>query len=108
MLLCAGLFTKEACGALQRVGGVGAHALSMQRVALSASGENWRIPSDLGGTLAILASERVTNAPEYGAPAEDGRLHVWIEVMRIGTEVQLWPGDSENAVLEGFGPARPA
>ncbi len=56
------------------------NAFSGVNVALALHGEPSPYPSPAATTLALVANELITNAIKYGAPADDGKLHVDISV----------------------------
>ncbi len=92
----------ELCGLLRRVAEVGAEALSRHQVRLTVTGEPSYVSSKLGSTVAVLANELITNALKYGAPAEDGKLHLDVRLSHVGDDLALSIWNSGNPLPAGF------
>lgn len=93
---------------VRRIGEIDAQALASQGVALSVTGGPCYVTAKLGSTIAILVNELITNAVKYGAPGDDGRLQVRVELAAAEDGMLLGVWNSGNSLPAGFDPQRQA
>jgi two-component sensor histidine kinase/PAS domain-containing protein len=87
---------------LRRVGEISAQALTTGEAAISASGGPCYVSAKLGTTVAMLANELITNAVKYGAPGDDGKLAVQINVAGGEHDLTVTVWNSGNPLPDDF------
>ncbi len=78
------------------------------RVELSVAGRSVPCPAKSATPILIIANELITNAIKHGGPAEDGRLHVEIEVAVEEGKMRISIWNSGPPVPEDFDPSAQA
>jgi PAS domain S-box-containing protein len=96
----------ELVSTLKRLAEVACEALGAADIEVSVAGKPLTVPSRNATSLAIMASELLTNAVKYGGPDQDGLRRIKIRIGTTNGQLRLTVWNSGNPVNTRFDPSR--